>query len=79
MRSLKTTVRPICLWLPRLFPGVGHVSTSWELVKGYHVRGLPTKSVRPVCVDWSGKRTWRVDQVFPCIVYIDSNRRDSRI
>jgi hypothetical protein len=22
---------------------------------------------------------WRIDQVFPCRVYIDSNRRDSQI
>jgi hypothetical protein len=30
-------------------------------------------------VDWRGKRSYRVDQVFPCKVYIDSNHRDSQI
>jgi hypothetical protein len=30
-------------------------------------------------VDWRGKHMCHVDQVFPYRVYIDSNRRDSRI
>jgi hypothetical protein len=80
MRSPKTTARPVCLWLPRLLSGVGGpVSTSWELLKGCHVRGLPRENVRRTCMDWNGKRTWRVGQISPCRVYIDSNRRDSRI
>jgi hypothetical protein len=38
-----------------------------------------TKTVRVIYVDWRGKRTCHVYRVFPCRVYIDSNRRDSRI
>jgi hypothetical protein len=49
------------------------------LIKGYHVRGLPTESVRRAYVDWRGKRTWHVGRVSPCRVYIDSNHYDSRI
>jgi hypothetical protein len=48
-------------------------------VKGYHVRGLPVESICRACADWSGKRMLRVGRVFPCRVYINSNRRDSRI
>jgi hypothetical protein len=44
---------------------------------------LPTRTTRDV---WSGtiressvERVWHIDQVFPCRVYINLNRRDSRI
>jgi hypothetical protein len=44
---------------------------------------LPMRTTGDV---WSGtiressmKSVWRVDRVFPCRVYIDSNRRDSQI
>jgi hypothetical protein len=50
-----------------------------DYVKCCHVRGLPTGSVCMAYVDWRGKHTCRVDRVFPCRVYIDSNRHDSRI
>jgi hypothetical protein len=50
-----------------------------DFTKGCHIWGLPVGSVRQAYVDWRGKRTYRVGQVFPCRVYIDSNRRDSRI
>jgi hypothetical protein len=50
-----------------------------RLMKGCHVRGPPAGSVRRAYVDRCGKRTCRVGRVFPCRVYIDSNRRDSRI
>jgi hypothetical protein len=50
-----------------------------DFVKGFHVCGLLAGSVRGAYVDWHRKRTCRVDQVFPCRVYIDSDRRDSRI
>jgi hypothetical protein len=55
------------------------VQPCWWLTKGCHIRGPPTGSVHWVYVDWRGKRTCYVDQVFPCRVYIDSNCRDSRI
>jgi hypothetical protein len=55
------------------------VQLCWVSVKDCHVRGPPTENVCRAYVDWRGKRTWRVGQVFPCRVYIDSNRRDSRI
>jgi hypothetical protein len=48
-------------------------------VKGCRVRGPPAESVHRVYVDWHGKRTCRVGQVFSCRVYIDSNHRDSQI
>jgi hypothetical protein len=57
----------------------GHVQLCWRLVKGCHVQGPPAGSVRRAYVDWRGKRTCRVGQVFPYRVYINSNRRDSRI
>jgi hypothetical protein len=50
-----------------------------RLMEGCHVRGPPTGSVRRAYVDWCGKRMCRVGRVFPCRVYIDLNRRDSRI
>jgi hypothetical protein len=50
-----------------------------DFAKGYHVCGLPTESVHGVYVDWCEKLTCRVERVFPYRVYIDSNRRDSRI
>jgi hypothetical protein len=55
------------------------VQSCWQLVKGCHVRGPPTGSVRRVYVDWHGKRTCHIGQIFPYRVYIDSNRRSSRI
>jgi hypothetical protein len=55
------------------------VQLYWVSVKGCHVRGPPTGSVRRAYMDWRGKRTWRVGQVFSCRVYIASNRRGSRI
>jgi hypothetical protein len=58
---------------------VGSVQICRCLVKCCHVRGPPTGSIRWVYVDWCGKRTCRVGRVFPCRVYIDSNRCDSRI
>jgi hypothetical protein len=50
-----------------------------RLVEGWHIRGPPAGSVRWAYVDCGGKRTCHVGRVFPCRVYIDSNRRDSRI
>jgi hypothetical protein len=50
-----------------------------DFVKGCHVRGLPTGSVRRGYMDWRGKRMCRVDRIFSCMVYIDSNHCDSRI
>jgi hypothetical protein len=72
------TARPVYLGLPRLLSGVGAcfvlVGTSERLTM------WTTGDV------WSGticessvESLWRVDQVFSCRVYIDSNRRDSRI
>jgi hypothetical protein len=58
---------------------VGSVQIYRWLEKGYHVRGLPVGSVRRTYVDWHGKRTCRVDQVFSCRVYINSNHCDSWI
>jgi hypothetical protein len=53
--------------------------TVEDFAKGCHVRGLPTGSVRRVYMDWHGKHTCHLGRVFPCRVYIDSNRHDSPI
>jgi hypothetical protein len=55
------------------------VQLCWVSVKGCHVRGPPAGSLRQAYVDWHEKRTCHVGRVFPCRVYIDSKRRDSRI
>jgi hypothetical protein len=74
----KTTVEPVCLRSPRLLPCVGAYFvlvgtskrlptwTTWDVGSGT----LHVSSVESV---------WHVDWVFPCRVYINSNRRDSRI
>jgi hypothetical protein len=69
---------PVCLQLSRLLPSVG---ACFGLV-GTSER-LPTRTMEDV---WSGTihkssmdSVWCVDQVFPCRVYIDLNRRDSQI
>jgi hypothetical protein len=49
------------------------------LVKGYHVWGPSAGSLHRTYMDWRGKSTYRVDQVFPYRVYFDSNRCDYRI
>jgi hypothetical protein len=72
------TAGPVHLQSLRLLPGVGVcfvlVGTSEK---------LPTWTTGEV---WSGtlressmESVWHVDRVFPCMVYIDSNHRDSRI
>jgi hypothetical protein len=50
-----------------------------DIMKGCHVCGLSTGSIHGAYMDWREKHTCRVDRVFPCRVYIDSNHRDSRI
>jgi hypothetical protein len=63
-----------------LFLGISEsVQLCWVSVKGCHVRGPPAGSVHVAYVDWRGKHTFYVDQVFSCRVYIDSNHHDSRI
>jgi hypothetical protein len=73
---------PVCCKLCRepFFSGaMGSVQIYRRLMKGCHIRGLPTGSVRRVYVDWRGKHTCHVDQVFPYRMYIDLNHRDSQI
>jgi hypothetical protein len=55
------------------------VQLCWVGVKGCHIRGPTIGSVRRAYVDWCGKGTYHIGRVFPCRVYIDSNRRDSQI
>jgi hypothetical protein len=69
---------PVCLWWSRFLLGV---EACFVLV-GTSER-LPTWTTGDV---WSGtihessvESMWRVDRVFPCRVYIDSNRRGSQI
>jgi hypothetical protein len=68
----------VCLRSPRLLPGVG----VYFILVGTSER-LLTRIMGDV---WSGtirelsmESMWRVDRIFPYRVYIDSNRRDSRI
>jgi hypothetical protein len=60
--------QPTCCgsgWEP-FFSGVVTLSNvANDFVKGYHVRGLPTASVRVAYVDWCEKHTCRVYQVSP--------------
>jgi hypothetical protein len=74
--------QPACCGLCRVpfFSGaVESIQIYRRLTKGCHVRGAPAGSVHQTYVDWYGKRTLRVGRVFPYRVYINSNRRDSRI
>jgi hypothetical protein len=78
MRWPKMTVGPFHLRSPRFLPGV----EACFILVGTSER-LPTRTTGDV---WSGtirkssvESVWCVDQVFPYRVYIDSNRRDSRI
>jgi hypothetical protein len=69
---------PVRLRSPRLLPGVG----ACFILVGTRER-LPMLTMGEV---WSEtlresslESVWHVDQIFPCMVYIDSNHRDSRI
>jgi hypothetical protein len=66
-------------WEPFFSGAVGSVQICRRLAKGCHVRGPPAGSIRRAYVDWRDKCTCHVGQVFPCRVYLNSNRRDSRI
>jgi hypothetical protein len=73
---------PTCCGLCQepIFSGaVALLNSIANCVKGCHVRRLPAGTIPWAYVDYRGKRTCHVDQVFPCRVYIDSNRRDSQI
>jgi hypothetical protein len=74
--------KPMCCGLcqkPFFSGAVGFVQICRCLMNGCHVRGPPTGIICQAYVDWRGKRTCRVGWVFPCSVYIDSNRCDSQI
>jgi hypothetical protein len=69
---------PVCLQSSRFSSGVG----ACFILVGTSER-LPTRAMGDV---WSGtigessvESVWRVDRVFICRVYIDSNGRDSQI
>jgi hypothetical protein len=66
-------------WKPFFLRAVTLSIVVEDFTKGCHVQGLPAGSVCWVFVDWRGKRTCRVGWIFPCRVYNNSNRRDSRI
>jgi hypothetical protein len=74
--------QPVCYGLcrePFFSEAVALLNSVDDYVKGCHVWGLPTRSIHRAYVDWRGKRTYRVDRVFPYRVYIDSNHHNSRI
>jgi hypothetical protein len=72
------TAMPVYLRLPRFLLGVGAcfglVGTS---------EGLPMWTTGNVWSETihesSVESVWHIDRIFPCMVYIDSNRRDSQI
>jgi hypothetical protein len=72
------TAGPVHLRSPRFLPGVGACFILVETSER-----LPTRITGDVCSrtirESSVESVWRVDQVFPCRVYIDSNHRDSEI
>jgi hypothetical protein len=72
------TAGPVCLWSPRLLPGVG----ACFILVGTR-ESLPTWTMGDV---WFGiiressvKSVWHVDWGFPYRVYIDLNHHNSRI
>jgi hypothetical protein len=74
--------QPVCCGLCRepFFSGAVTLSIAVDdFAKGCHVRRPPVGSVRQAYMDWCGKCTCHVDQVFSCRVYIDSNHHASRI
>jgi hypothetical protein len=78
IRWPKMMLVPVCLWPPRLLPGVG----ACFILVGTSER-LPMRITGDV---WSGticessvKSVWCVDRVFPCRMSIDSNCHDSQI
>jgi hypothetical protein len=74
--------QPMCCGLCQELFFSGAVALSIvvdDFMKVCHVRGLPAKNVCGAYVDWREKRMYRVDRVFPYMLYIDSNHRDSRI
>jgi hypothetical protein len=72
------TVGAVCLQSPRFLPCVGAcfilVGTS-ERLPMRTMGDVWSRTIRESSVE----SVWRVDQVFPYRVYIDSNRRDSQI
>jgi hypothetical protein len=70
---------PVYLSSLRLLPSVGAyfvlMGTSKRLLCVDHVRYVWLMVIRGLSVE----SMWRVGRVFPCRVYIDSNRRDSQI
>jgi hypothetical protein len=74
----KAMAGPVCVWSLRLLPGV----VGCFILVGTSER-LPTRTTGDV---WFGniressvESVWHVDRVFPCRVYTDLNRCDSRI
>jgi hypothetical protein len=72
------TAMPVCLRLPRFLLGVGAcfglVGTSkrWPT---WTTGNVWSETIRESSVE----SVWHIDRIFPCRVYIDSNRRDSQI
>jgi hypothetical protein len=78
MRWLEMMTRPVCLRSPRLLPGV----EAYFVLVGTSER-LPMRTTGDVWSETicklSVESVRHVDRVFSYRVYIDSNRRDSRI
>jgi hypothetical protein len=74
--------QPTCCGLccePFLSRAVGSIQWCWWLAKVCHVRGLLEESIRLAYVDYRGRCTCHVYQIFSCMVYIDSNHHNSHI
>jgi hypothetical protein len=59
--------------------GSGSIQICWQLYEKLlyvdHVRYVWSRAIRRPSVE----SVWRVGRIFPCRVYIDSNRRDSQL
>jgi hypothetical protein len=69
---------PVCLRLPRLIPGLGACFGLVGTSKRLPMRTMVDVWSRTIH-ESSVKSVWCVDRVFPCRVYIDSNRCNSQI
>jgi hypothetical protein len=72
------TVGSVYLWSPRLLSSVGAcfiLVGTCERLPTWTTGDVWSETIRESSVE----SMWRVDRVFPCRVYIDSNGRDSQI
>jgi hypothetical protein len=72
------TARPVCLWSSRLLLGVGACFVLVEASESLPTRTMGDVWFGTIC-ESSVESVCRVNLIFPCRVYIDSNYHDSQI